>query len=91
MDKYTATEQAYKNGAEKTKKKKELRRENCIETGTYLEKGSITNVSSDTLTMTYTATDKAELGEVIAIRCTIKDGDKNVKNDRYAVLMIVIN
>ena len=79
------------SGAVKTKKKKELRRENCIETGSYLEKGSITKISSDTLTMTYTATDKAEVGEVIAIRCTVKDGDTNVKNDRYAVLMIVIN
>lgn len=79
------------SGAVKTKKKKELRREDCIATGTYTEKGSITKVSSDTLTMTYTATDKAEKGEVIAIRCTIKDGDTNVKNDRYAVLMIVID
>ncbi len=79
------------SGAVKTKKKVELRRENCVETGTYLEKGSISKISSNTLSITYTATDKAEKGEVVAIRCTIKDGDNNVKNDRYAVLMVVIN
>lgn len=79
------------SGAVKTKKKKEILREDCIATGTYTQKGSISKVSLDTLTMTYTSTNQAEKGEVIAIRCTVKDGDTNVKNDRYAVLMIVIN
>lgn len=79
------------SGAVKTKKKVEQPRENCIETGTYTEKGSITNVSADTLSMTYTATNEAEKGDVIAIRCTIVDGDTNVKNDRYAVATIIID
>ncbi len=71
-----------------TAKGEELKREDCIETGTYTSKGKLTDNGDGT--MTYEATADADTDDVIAVRCTIKDGDKNRANDRYAVCMIII-
>ena len=66
----------------------ELKREDCLKTGTYAERGEL--IDNGDGTITYKATSKAKKGDIIAIRCTIVDGDKNTRNDRYAVCNIIV-
>lgn len=72
------------NGAIKSTKS---HRENFMENNKYLTRGTLTQKGND---MTYTVGDNAETGDIISIRCTIVDGDKNVNNDRYAVTTIFV-
>lgn len=63
-------------------------REDFMKNDEYLNRGTLTQDGNE---MTYTVGDKAESGEIVAIRCTIVDGDDDVKNDRYAVTTIMIS
>lgn len=62
-------------------------RENYMKNDRYLDRGTLTQNGNE---MTYTVSDNAESGDIIAIRCTIVDGDEDVKNDRYAVTTIFV-
>lgn len=68
-------------------KSSNVHRVNYMEDNKYLTRGTLTQKGND---MTYTVGDNAESGDIIAIRCTIVDGDKNPKNDRYAVTTIFV-
>jgi len=66
----------------------QLKRENCLETGTYAERCKVTDNGDGTVTVKIT--DKATQKDVLALKCTIVDGDKDINNDRYAISNIII-
>lgn len=66
----------------------ELKRADDFATGAYKEKGEL--IDNGDGTVTYKVTSKASKDDIVAIRCTIVDGDKNKINDRFAVSNIII-